>query len=135
MWRTNLRTIFSKFWLITLLLSQTSLGATLNGKIYVGQLGPVDPSQSFTIRPDEIQFRDGIFTSIASQALGFGPSSFQSKLLGKVQVFEAVFTNPRGDEMLWKGNINGRNVTANATLKLKSKDPVELRFQGKPKSR
>jgi len=113
-----------------LLSGMPGLAGTLDGKVFVGELGKKGDK---TGDKDDLIFKDGKFRSTACEKYGFTEAPYTTNTSGENTSFVGEAMSAKEGTMKWTGTIKEDTVTATITWSKPGKAPQEFWYRGKLK--
>ena len=93
----------------TIASSQSDTGGILDGKVFIGHVGPKGKEAN---GEDEVVFQDGRFLSSSCSKYGFTSAPYKAYRDGDTIIFTTVTQSPKHGQIDWKGRITGDAIEA-----------------------
>ena len=98
----------------------------LDGKTFAGEMGETGKDKG---DKDELDFRDGKFSSEACEKYGFGDAPYTTTASGDTTTFEADTVSAKEGKMHWSGTLTGDELTGTVVWTKEGQAPIEYWFK------
>ena len=99
----------------------------LDGKVFVGQVGKIGKARG---DKDQFVFQGGTFHSTACDPHGFKAVEYTADQTAQAVAFQAESANLKKETMLWRGMVQGDQISGTAVWERPGKKPAEYWFKG-----